>query len=54
MFVLYRVINSSGISGLLPDTTGLRKDTSFSLKYAVMPSSTNWSEIVVIIKSCAS
>ena len=50
----YRVINFFWVTKLSPDTTDLRKDTSFSLKYAVAPSGTNGSEIVVLIKLCDS
>ena len=40
MSLLYKVITSSGVTGLLSDTTDLSKDTS--LKYAIVPS---WSHL---------
>ena len=40
--------NSSGIKGSLPDITDFRRCTSFNLKYAVVPSVANQSEIVVM------
>ena len=54
MVLSYRKINSCGLTGLLPDTTDLRKNTSFNLNNAVMPSKTNQLEMVVIIESCVS
>ena len=44
MSLLYKVITSSGVTGLLSDTTDLSKDTSF--KYAVVPSSVVIVELV--------
>ena len=51
MSLLYNGINSSGVVGLLPDTTGLRNENR---KYTVVTFLTNRSEIVVITKSRAS
>ena len=53
MFLPYRVINFSWVTGLLPDATDLSMDTSFSLKYAVVLALPNRSEIMVIIELCA-
>ena len=45
--------NSTGIMGLLHDTTDLRKDSSFSLKYEVVTYEAIRCEIVVMIELCA-